>query len=103
MIGEIHIAGDCLAAGYLNRPELTAGCFIDNPFSGRGKLYKTGDLARRLNDGNIEFFGRFDSQVKISGLRVELAEIEVQLMKLPLVKQAVVLAEQGDKNNRPYG
>ncbi|MFT4929171.1 MAG: putative pyridoxal-dependent aspartate 1-decarboxylase, partial [Phenylobacterium sp.] len=99
VIGEIYIAGDCLAAGYLNRPELTAACFIDNPFVGAeqkdSKLYKTGDLARRLSDGNIEFYGRYDHQVKVSGLRVELAEIEMQLMKLTPVKQAVVMAKQG--------
>ncbi|MEF7638827.1 hypothetical protein V4W82_31090, partial [Bacillus thuringiensis] len=69
------IAGDGLARGYLNRPELTAEKFIDNPF-GEGKLYRSGDLARWLPDGNIEYLGRMDEQVKIRGFRIELGEIE---------------------------
>src|SRR5208282_2391978 len=76
--GELYIGGDCLARGYLNRADLTAENFIPNPFSGGepgGRLYKTGDLARYLSDGNIEFLGRIDHQVKIRGFRVELEEI----------------------------
>ena len=73
--GEICIAGDGVGAGYINKPELTAERFIDNPF-GEGKLYKTGDLAYWREDGNIVFVGRNDFQVKIRGLRIELGEIE---------------------------
>lgn len=90
--GELYIGGDSLAQGYLNRPELTAQYFIDNPFSERpdARLYKTGDLARYLPDGNIEFLGRLDYQVKIHGHRIELGEIESTLVQHPSVRQAVV-------------
>src|SRR5262249_32406169 len=76
--GELHIGGAGLARGYLNRPELTAAKFIPHPFSTMpgARLYKTGDLARHLPDGNIEFLGRLDYQVKVRGFRIELAEIE---------------------------
>ncbi len=77
--GEIFIAGHGVARGYLNRPELTAEKFIENPFSPGERLYATGDLGRRLPDGNLEFLGRIDHQVKIRGYRVELGEIENQL------------------------
>ncbi|MGH7833449.1 MAG: non-ribosomal peptide synthetase, partial [Candidatus Binatia bacterium] len=92
--GELHIGGDGLARGYLDRPELTAEKFIPNPFSDLpgARLYKTGDLARYLPDGNIEFLGRIDNQVKIRGFRVELNEIENVLSEHPAVGQAVVLA-----------
>jgi amino acid adenylation domain-containing protein len=92
--GELHIGGVGLARGYLNHPELTAGKFIDDPFSGErgGRLYKTGDLVRYLPDGNLEFVGRIDFQVKIRGFRVELGEIEAVLEKHPSVAQAVVIA-----------
>ena len=73
--GELCIAGDCVGVGYLNRPELTAERFIDNPF-GKGKLYETGDLAYWREDGNIVYVGRNEFQVKIRGLRIELGEIE---------------------------
>lgn len=92
--GELHIGGDCLAQGYLNRPDLTSERFIPNPFNSRpnARLYKTGDLARWLADGSIEFLGRIDHQVKIRGFRVELGEIEVALARHPEVKEAVVVA-----------
>ena len=79
--GELHIGGAGLARGYLNRPELTVEKFIANPFSAdpTSRLYKTGDQARYLRDGNIEFLGRNDNQVKIRGYRVELGEIEASL------------------------
>ena len=68
VIGEIYVAGDCLSAGYLNRPDLTASSFIDNPFEpGGAQLYKSGDLARWLPDGNLEFCGRGDHQLKVAG------------------------------------
>ena len=94
--GELHIGGAGLARGYLNRPELTAEKFIADPFSSTpgARLYKTGDLARYLPDGNIEFLGRFDHQVKIRGFRIELGEIETVLRSHPAVQQAVVTARQ---------
>ena len=102
--GELHIAGVGLARGYLNRPDLTAAHFIPNPFAAKpgARLYKTGDLARYLPDGNIEFLGRVDSQVKIRGCRIELGEIEAVLRQHPAVHEAVVLArdyESGDTSS----
>jgi acyl carrier protein len=94
--GELHIGGVGLARGYLNRPELTAERFIPNPFSDEpnARLYKTGDLARYLPDGNIEFLGRMDHQVKIRGFRVELGEIEAVLGQHPTVRETVVMARE---------
>jgi amino acid adenylation domain-containing protein len=98
--GEIYIGGDGLARGYLNRPELTAEKFIPNPFN-KSKLYKTGDLARYLSDGNIEFLGRIDNQVKVRGFRIELGEIEAVLNTHPQIQQAVVIStEDTPENNR---
>ena len=88
--GELHIGGLCLADGYLNRPDLTAERFIDDPFAPGERLYKTGDLARYFPDGNIEFLGRIDHQVKVRGFRVELGEIEAALAQHPAVRDAVV-------------
>lgn len=100
--GELYIGGTCVARGYLNRPDLTAQRFIKDKFSidEDVRLYKTGDLVRRLPDGDIEFLGRIDDQVKIRGYRIELGEIENILQKAPGVKQSVVLAQEsatGDK------
>lgn len=94
--GELYIGGAGLARGYLNRPELTAERFIPNPFSNEpsSRLYKTGDLARYLPDGNIEFLGRIDDQVKIRGFRIELGEIEAALWQHPTVREAVVVARE---------
>ena len=97
--GELHIGGVGLARGYLNRPELTAQKFISNPF-GEGKLYKTGDLARYLPDGNIEFLGRIDNQVKIRGFRIELGDIESVLDTHPQIEQAVVIMREATTNNQ---
>ncbi|MCP5008228.1 MAG: amino acid adenylation domain-containing protein, partial [Planctomycetes bacterium] len=89
--GELCIAGIGLARGYLNRPELTAERFIEiEIFGKRQRVYKTGDLARWLPDGNLEFLGRLDHQVKLRGFRIELSEIEVNLSKHEAVKETVV-------------
>jgi amino acid adenylation domain-containing protein len=93
IIGEIYIGGDGLARGYLNRPELTTEKFIINPF-GEGKLYRTGDLACYLPDGNIEFLGRIDNQVKIRGFRIELGEIESVLNQHPNILNVVTIARE---------
>ena len=90
--GELCIAGEGLALGYVNRPELTAAKFVSNPF-GPGRLYRSGDLARWLPDGNIEFAGRIDDQVKIRGFRIELGEVENALQRISGVMDAVVIAE----------
>jgi len=105
--GELYISGVGLARGYLNRPELTAEKFIPHPFSDEPgvRLYKTGDLARYLSDGNIEFLGRIDQQVKIRGFRIELGEIEAVLSQHPIVQETVVLAWEygpGDKRLVAY-
>lgn len=94
--GELYVGGDGLARGYLNRTELTEKSFIQNPFNDYNcdRLYKTGDLARYLPDGNIEFLGRIDSQVKIRGFRIELSEIEAVLTQHPLVRDAVAIARE---------
>jgi amino acid adenylation domain-containing protein len=102
--GELHIGGDGLARGYLNSPELTAAKFIPNPFD-NSKLYKTGDLARYLPDGNIEYLGRIDHQVKIRGFRIELGEIEAVLSQHPAVRETIVVlreAESDKKNKMVY-
>ncbi|WP_438826250.1 non-ribosomal peptide synthase/polyketide synthase, partial [Pseudomonas juntendi] len=90
--GELYIGGVQVARGYLNRAELTAERFIDDPFVPGARLYRTGDLARHLPDGNIEYLGRNDDQVKLRGLRIELGEIQAGLTAIEGVKEAVVLA-----------
>ncbi len=89
--GELHVGGAGLARGYLRRPELTAERFFANPHKPGGRLYKTGDLARYRADGDIEYLGRIDHQVKIRGHRVELGEIEARIREFPAVRDAVVL------------
>ena len=94
--GELYIGGVGLSRGYLNRPNITAERFIRNPFSNNPKdrLYKTGDTARYLPDGNIGFIGRSDFQIKIRGFRVEPIEVETQLEKYPAVSNSVVLCQE---------
>ncbi|WP_434749294.1 non-ribosomal peptide synthase/polyketide synthase [Paenibacillus amylolyticus] len=92
--GEMYVAGEGLARGYLNRPDLTAEKFVDSPFAEGEKLYRSGDLAAWLPDGNIEYLGRIDHQVKIRGYRIELDEIETQLLNVEGVEEAVVLARE---------
>jgi len=95
--GELHISGAGLARGYLNKPDLTAEKFIPNPFAQNeplhSRLYRTGDLVRFLPDGNLEFLGRIDYQVKVRGFRIELGEIEAVLLKHPALKEAAVVAK----------
>ncbi|MEA2176605.1 MAG: hypothetical protein QOD00_4197 [Blastocatellia bacterium] len=100
--GELHIGGSGIGRGYLAQPELTAGRFIPDPFSQRpgARLYKSGDLARYLPDGEIEFLGRNDQQVKIKGFRIELGEIELALMRHPAIREAVVLARESRTGER---
>ncbi len=94
--GELYIGGDGLARGYLNNAELTQEKFVPDPFSAdpAARLYRTGDRVRRRADGNIEFLGRFDDQVKILGHRIEPGEIEAALRRRPEVRQTVVIARR---------
>ena len=106
-VGELYIGGDGVARGYFNRPELTKERFVPDPFSQESgaRLYKTGDLARFLPDGNIEFLGRVDDQVKIRGYRIELGEIEAVLRSHPDIHQVVAAARDsvtGDKRLVAY-
>ena len=96
VVGEIHIGGAGVARGYLNRPELTAERFVPDPFSNApdARMYKSGDLGRWRSDGNIEFLGRNDFQVKVRGFRIELGEIEARLAACPWVREAVVLVRE---------
>jgi amino acid adenylation domain-containing protein len=99
--GELCIAGHGLARGYLNRPELTAEKFIEVKIFGKTeRIYKTGDLARWLPDGNLEYLGRIDHQVKLRGFRIELGEIETVLTQHEFVKEAVVILYEADENKR---
>jgi len=97
VLGEIYIGGQGLARGYLHRPEMTAERFVPNPFSriSGTRLYKTGDSARYLPDGNLEYLGRLDHQVKIRGFRIELGEIETVLRSHSGVRDAVVVVREG--------
>lgn len=90
IIGELYVGGDGLSKGYLNRDDLNMVSFIDHPYYPGRRLYKTGDMARWLPDGNIEFHGRIDSQVKIRGFRIELKEIETVLAEMDGISEAVV-------------
>lgn len=99
MVGELCIAGMTLAREYKNKPQLTDKKFIRNPF-GKGKLYKTGDLARWLPDGNIEYLGRIDEQVKIRGFRIELGEIVSSLKKIKNIKDCAVIVRSGSNGEK---
>jgi amino acid adenylation domain-containing protein/non-ribosomal peptide synthase protein (TIGR01720 family) len=101
IFGELYIGGLQVARGYLNMPEETKEKFIDNTFSpGSGRLYKTGDYGRWLPDGNIEYLGRKDNQVKIRGHRIELGEIESMVQQSALVSQNLVLARKDKQGNK---
>ncbi len=97
--GELYVGGVGVGRGYLNDPELTQRSFIPNPFD-RGRMYKTGDKARYLPDGNIEFLGRLDDQVKVRGFRIELGEIEAVLTRHPQVETAVAIVREDTPNNQ---
>ncbi|MEC2450454.1 amino acid adenylation domain-containing protein, partial [Bacillus cereus] len=92
--GELYIGGAGLARGYLNRPNLTAEKFVSHPYRFGERLYRTGDSVRYLTDGNLEFIGRMDHQVKMRGFRIELGEIEATLEKCSFIKEAVVLVRE---------
>ncbi len=92
--GELYVAGACLARGYVNQPQLTHERFVANPYVTGTRLYRTGDLARSRADGNVEFLGRVDHQVKLRGYRIELGEIESVLRDVPGVQHAAVLLRQ---------
>ena len=98
-IGELYIGGIGVARGYLNRPELNQAKFITNPVDGSSdrRLYRTGDLGRYLEDGNIEFLGRIDNQVKIKGVRIELGEIEAAILQCPDIQETVVTVASTDQ------
>ena len=98
--GELCIAGDGLARGYHNRHELTGRKFVANPFNPGSRMYKSGDLARWMEDGNIEYLGRIDTQVKIRGFRIETGEIESNLSKYSQIKECVVVAQGQGANKK---
>ena len=102
-IGEIFVAGAGLARGYLNRPELNAARFVPHPDEPGARLYRSGDLARQVDEDDYEYLGRADQQVKIRGFRVELGEIETALMAHSAIRQAAVLLRSDEGNERLVG
>ena len=101
--GELYIGGELLGRGYLHRPALSAERFVADPFGGGGRLYRTGDLVRWNGEGQLEYLGRIDHQVKVRGLRIELGEVEAQLLAQPEVREAVVVAQELPAGTRLVG
>ncbi|MCP4657009.1 MAG: amino acid adenylation domain-containing protein, partial [bacterium] len=100
LVGELYLGGAGLARGYLDRPRRTAESFVPNPFRGDGtRLYRTGDRARRLGDGTLEFLGRLDHQIKMRGFRIELGEIEAMLSRSPSVRECAVLVREASSGD----
>ena len=99
MVGEIYISGACVSIGYLRQPELTAEKFIESPYVVGELMYRTGDMARRMRDGNVEFLGRIDNQVKIRGFRIELGEIENRILEIDSVMQALVIIQEDERGD----
>src|SRR5262249_31137854 len=100
-LGELFIGGVGVGRGYLNRPELTAERFLPNPFGPPGsRLYRTGDVCRFRDDGNLQYLGRADFQVKVRGFRIELGEVEAALRSLPLIRDCAVVAHGADADKR---
>ncbi|HEU4930628.1 MAG TPA: amino acid adenylation domain-containing protein, partial [Pyrinomonadaceae bacterium] len=97
--GELYLGGEGLARGYLNRAEMTATRFMPNPFDG-GRVYKTGDLVRYLEDGRLEYLGRTDHQIKLRGFRIELGEIEAALRQHPQIRENIVLVREDEPGDR---
>ncbi len=95
--GELYVSGVCVGGGYINDKEKTEEAFVESPFNNEEKIYKSGDLARFLPDGNIEFLGRIDSQVKVRGFRIELGEIETELRRYDGIKEAVAILSKEQK------
>jgi amino acid adenylation domain-containing protein len=98
--GEIYIGGAGLARGYLNRPDITQERFIAHPFSKQGKLYKSGDLARYLPNGDIEYLGRIDHQVKLRGFRIEIGEIEAAIHQHSEIREAVIIVTEERQDDK---
>jgi len=101
-VGELHVGGVCLARGYFNRASVTAEKFVPHPFSQQpgARVYRTGDRARWLPDGTLEYLGRIDHQVKVRGFRIELGEIESALLAHEIVRDAVVVAREDSGEKR---
>src|SRR5262249_44428515 len=102
VVGELYIGGTGLARGYLNQPAQTAERFLPNPFSERAgeRIYRTGDLVKYRDDGQLEFIGRRDHQIKLRGFRIELGEIEMALASTPGVDQAVVVLREDEPGRK---
>ena len=98
--GELYVGGVGVANGYLNRPELTAERFLDNPFIAGERLYRTGDVVRRRDDGALDYLGRNDFQVKIRGYRIELGEVEAAMAACDGVRDAIVIAREDTPGHR---
>ncbi len=100
--GELYVGGDGLARGYLNDPELTVARFVEHPFSDgpNDRLYRTGDLVRQRSDGDIEFIGRIDTQIKLRGFRIELGEIESALQQVAALKHGVVVCREDEPGEK---